>query len=106
MTLGWKDRQGVKFIGWRLGKMDGFKRWAPFVGTVITVVCAFLKAMGYTEAADAILSVVALILPDIDTPTGALATTAAVSAVGLITQLVSRFNKARAQQDTITIPVR
>jgi hypothetical protein len=86
--------------------MDGFKRWAPFVGTVITVVCAFLKAMGYTEAADAILGVVALILPATDTPTGALATTAAVSAVGLVVQLVSRFNKAREQKDTITIPVR
>lgn len=86
--------------------MDGFKRWAPFVGTVITVICGFLAAMGYSEQADLILRVVAFILPGVSTEDQALITTAATSAVGLVMQLVSRYQKARAQDNSITIPIR
>jgi hypothetical protein len=106
LRLSWTERQALKVMGWKVNRMDSIKRWLPFIGTVITVVCAFLRAMGYVEAADAILGVVAFILPVTDTTTGALATTAAASSVGLVLQLVSRFNKAREKQDSITIPIR
>lgn len=97
------ERQLIKLAGKRVRGMDGFKRWAPFVGTLVTVLCAGLRAAGYVDAADAILGVVALALPGVSSEEGALATTAAVSVVGLIAQLKSRYDKAQRQADVVKI---
>jgi hypothetical protein len=103
MDLGFVERQGLKLFGWRLKRMDWVKRWGPFVGSVVTVVCAFLKATGYNEEADVVLRLVAFVLPIADTPEQALATTAATSAVGLTLQVRSRWKKARAAANTVSV---
>lgn len=102
MSLGWTDKLYIRIGARKVKRMDGFKRWAPFVGSLITVVCAGLKATGYEDAASAILGVVAYLLPVADTHEQALATTAAVSVVGLVLQLVSRYEKARRSADSVS----
>lgn len=102
MGLSFLENQVLKGIGWRLKRMDWIKRWGPFVGSLITVVCAFLKATHHAAAADAILQVVAFVLPIADTPDQALATTAATSVVGLSLQLWSRYQKASGAANTVT----
>lgn len=106
MNLDWKARLWLSTGARKVKKMDGFKRWAPFVGSVITVVCALLKALGYNDEADLVLRVVAYFLPGVSTEEQALATTAVVSVVGLSRQLYSRVQKARGKSDVVTIPIR
>lgn len=83
--------------------MESFKRWAPFVGSVLTVLCALLSALGQKDVADAILGVVAYILPGISTEEQALITTAVTSVVGLVLQLRSRYEKAQRKSDVVRV---
>lgn len=76
--------------------MEGIKRWAPFVASVLVVAVEIAKAFGYGEQAAAVLRVLALFVPGIESADAALAAAAVTSAAGLVRQLVSRFQKARA----------
>lgn len=91
------ERQGLKFLGWRLRSMKPINRWLPFIATVIVVVCTALRALGHGDAADAILGIVKLLGIDA-TPDQALATAAVTSVYGLGRQLYSRYQKAMAKE--------
>lgn len=102
MAEPWKpsfiDRMGAKAL-WKVleVRMPWIKCWLPFIGTVLVVAVALLRALGHPEVADTILSVARLI-PGLDvTADQVLATAAVTSTVGLVLQGWSRFQKARGR---------